>query len=64
MGFRPEYPSLPTRSPTPAYQAVVRGYNLTNVTIDAAPGGMLDCGVIHDSPIHDSPAHDSPMTAG
>ena len=40
----PEYPSLPTRSPSPAAQAVVRGYNLTNVSIVAEPGGMLDCG--------------------
>ena len=39
-----EYPSLPTTSVNPAYQAVIRGYNLTNVTIVAQPGGMLDCG--------------------
>ena len=39
-----EYPSLPTRDISPAYQAVVRGYNLTNVSIVAQPGGMLDCG--------------------
>ena len=39
-----EYPSLPTRNDNPVYQAVIRGYNLTNVSIVAAPGGMLDCG--------------------
>jgi hypothetical protein len=40
----PEYPSLPTRGPSAASQAVVRGYNLTNVSVIAEPGGMLDCG--------------------
>lgn len=39
-----EYPSLPTRDTNPAVHAVVRGYNLTNVSIVAQPGGMLDCG--------------------
>eukprot|EP01052_Picozoa_sp_SAG31_P046554 SAG31_NODE_8951_length_1358_cov_1.005560_1_plen_255_part_10 len=39
-----EYPSLPTRDINPAAQAVVRGYNLSNVSIVAEPGGMLDCG--------------------
>jgi polygalacturonase len=39
-----EYPSLPTRNTNPSFQAVIRGYNLTNVSIVAQPGGMLDCG--------------------
>jgi polygalacturonase len=39
-----EYPSLPTRNTNPAAQAVIRGYNLSNVSIVAQPGGMLDCG--------------------
>jgi polygalacturonase len=39
-----EYPSLPTRDINPAAHAVVRGYNLTNVSIVSQPGGMLDCG--------------------
>ena len=39
-----EYPSAPTRGIEPAAQAVIRGYNLSNVSIIAQPGGMLDCG--------------------
>ena len=40
----PEYPSSPTRGPEASAQAVIRGYNLSNVSIIAQPGGMLDCG--------------------